>query len=188
VIFRKKHKEINEEKLQQLIQNLRDGSAEAFHILYDNYSQKVYRFCLRMLGDAESASDAFQETFIKVYEHRKDFRGDNFASWLFTIARNCCLNIIRAKKEHFSYDEIKDYNVPLEEMDIGMQAYIKKAVSKLPVALREALILREYQDCSYQEIADIAGIDLSLAKVRVHRARLILRKLLEPLVKELYES
>jgi RNA polymerase sigma-70 factor (ECF subfamily) len=57
----------------------------------------------------------------------------------------------------------------------------------LPVSLREAIILREYQECSYQEIAEIVGIDLSLAKVRVHRARLILRKTLEPIAKEIYE-
>ena len=56
------------------------------------------------------------------------------------------------------------------------------------LALREALILREYEECSYQEIAEILSIDLSLAKVRVHRARLLLKKLLKPIEKEYYES
>jgi RNA polymerase sigma-70 factor, ECF subfamily len=134
------------------------------------------------------AKDAFQETFIKVYEHRREFKGENFAAWLFTIARHTCLNMIRSRKEYDTFDEEFHSTQKEPVTDVGMKEHIEKQIAKLPVALREALILREYEDCSYNEIAGILGIELSLAKVRVHRARLILRKLLKPLMKELHES
>ncbi|MGE5479589.1 MAG: RNA polymerase sigma factor [Chloroflexota bacterium] len=186
---KKPNKEINESDIAEAIVQLKAGSAEAFHLLYRQYNQKVYRFCLRMLGDEAAAKDAFQETFIKVYENRKNFRGENFAAWLFTIARHTCLNHIRARKKHDTFDEIYHGSMKApSESDVGMKQYIDKAVSMLPEALREALILREYEEYSYQEIADILGIELSLAKVRVFRARTLLRKLLKPLVREINES
>lgn len=187
-MFKKKRNIADDDDLNRASENLKQGGAEAFHILYNNYQQKVYRFCLRMLGDPDAARDAFQETFIKVFEHRKDFRGSNFAAWLFTIARHTCLNSIRSKKEHEVFDEVYHSSGSGSESDIGMKEFIQQSISQLPVALREALLLREYEECSYQEIAVILGIDLSLAKVRVHRARLLLQKLLQPLVKEINEK
>ncbi len=183
---RKKH--INTEiDIESTIQELQRGSAEAFHILYHKYSQKIYRFCLRMIGDSKLAEDAFQETFIKLFEHKKDFRGVNFSAWLYAIARNTCLNLIRSRKNYEQYDALKNFPIQEKSTDYFTKKYIQDAVMSLPISLREAIILREYQECSYQEIAEIVGIDLSLAKVRVHRARLILRKTLEPIAKEIYE-
>lgn len=187
MFFKKSH---NDEpgELDRAMAELHKGSLDAFKILYEKYNRKVYRFCLRILEDQALAEDAFQETFIKVYEHRKDFRGENFQSWLFTIARHTCLNFIRAKKTHDSIDDDFQASYEISHTDFGMKDFIKNAVGKLPLALREALILREYEECSYQEIAEILSIDLSLAKVRVHRARLLLKKLLKPIEKEYYES
>lgn len=187
-MFRRQKNIDNDELVRWAEDNLRKGSAEAFHFLYQKYNKKIYRFCLRMLDDQDAARDAFQETFIKVFEHRKDFRGKNFNAWLFTIARRTCLNQIRARKEHESYDEFIHIPAKTSETDVAMKDYIDKSISVLPFALKEALLLREYEECSYQEIAEILNIDLSLAKVRVFRAREILRKLLAPLKKELYES
>ncbi|MBM2816980.1 MAG: polymerase sigma factor, sigma-70 family [Ignavibacteria bacterium] len=187
-MFFKKSNNATETQLQKAAQELKGGSVEAFRILYGKYNQKVYRFCLRMLGDEAEAKDAFQETFIKIYEHRFEFQGLNFSSWLFTIARRICLNTIRSRKNYGILDD--EYLEPQKEnqSDFGAQAYISRAIASLPVALREALILREYEECSYQEIAGILGIELSLAKIRVHRARILLRNILKPLQKELYES
>ncbi len=187
-MFGKRLNRAEHQNVQDAIDALKQGSAEAFHLLYSKYHQKIYRFCLRMLGDEAAAKDAFQETFIKVYEHRKSFRGSNFSGWLFTIARHTCLNVIRARKTHDSFDEVLNSSGYTKESDVALKDYIDKAIAVLPITLREALILREYEECSYKDIANILDIELSLAKVRVHRARLILRKLLTPLVKELNES
>lgn len=184
--------EIYDEKMQQAAEQFRKGSAEAFHILYQKYNQPVYRFCMKMMGNEAAGKDAFQETFMKMYEHRAEFRGVNFPGWLFRIARNACLNSIRKRKGHDSFeDEIHGNLLSTnnhEESDVMMRYNIEKAIAQLPIELRECLILREYEEYSYQEIADILGIDLSLAKVRVHRARLILRKLLAHIVLERYEA
>ncbi|MGA2296095.1 MAG: RNA polymerase sigma factor [FCB group bacterium] len=185
------NKNINNDKAddsKETLDALRQGSAEAFHLLYDKYHRKIYRFCLRMLGDADNAKDAYQETFIRVYEHRKEFRGNNFSAWLFTIARHTCLNYLRSRKDFDTLDEVAHYSVKETESDVAMTDYIQRALAILPVALREALLLREYEELSYQEIAEVLSIDLSLAKIRVFRAREILRKLLAPLKQELYES
>lgn len=184
------NEELNNEsvELRDAMEELRQGSAEAFKILYGKYNRKVYRFCFRMLGDSMLAEDAYQETFIKVYEHRKEFLGKNFSSWLFTIARRTCLNLMRSRKEYESFDEFVFPASYENNSDIGMKDFIDQAISSLPLPLREALILREYEECSYQDIAEILGIQLSLAKVRVYRAREILRKLLAPIKQELHES
>lgn len=187
-MFRSSKHIADDAEIAQATENLKKGSAEAFHILYNKYQQNIYRFCLRMLGDSVIAKDAFQETFIKVYENCKSFKGNNFAAWLYTIARNTCLNYIRARKDHEIFDEVYHGQIRYQTSDIGMREFIEKSISQLPITLREALILREYEERSYQEIADILGIDLSLAKVRVHRARLLLRKLLQPIVKEINEA
>lgn len=174
--------------LQELIKELKRGSSEAFHIIYNKYSDNIYRFCLKMLGDTAQAKDAFQETFIKLYEKKKLFRGDNFTAWLYTIARHTCLNYFRSKKEYVEYDDIY-HSVPNEyRSDIGLQEVLDKAIKSLPITLKESFILREYEDRSYKEIAEILDIELSLAKIRVHRARVLLRKLLNPVVKEINES
>lgn len=176
------------DNLDQTIVDLRKGSAEAFQILYRKYNRKIYRFCLRMLNDEMLAEDAYQETFIKVYEHRRDFRGENFTAWLYTIARRSCLNIIRTKKQYEPFNELA-YKTQLEaQRDIALKDILDKAIMSLPIPLREAVLLREYEECSYKEIADILDIQLSLAKVRVYRAREILRKILTPIKRELHES
>lgn len=187
-MFGKRAYNPSEDELASEIESLKQGSAEAFHVLYNKYQQNVYRFCLKMLGDSEQAQDAFQETFIRVYENRKSFRGSNFTAWLYTIARHTCLNHIRSRKEHEVFDEVYHGTMKAPDTDVGMKEFIEKSIYMLPVSLREALILREYEECSYQEIAEILSIDLSLAKVRVFRARTLLRKLLTPLVKEINES
>ena len=188
-MFFKKKEITDSEILSNAIVAMQKGSAEAFQILYNNYAHKVYRFCLRMLADPDIADDVFQETFIRVYENRMSFHGAHFQAWIFAIARNSCLNYLRTHKEYETYDEVfHSETYDISQADLGMKNEIEKAIAGLPVPLREAILLREYEDFSYQEIADTLGIDLSLAKVRVHRARLILRKLLKPLVKELNES
>ena len=183
-----KRTNIEDSELKQAGEELKRGSTEAFHLLYKQYNQKVYRFCLRMLGSEDAAKDAFQDIFIKIYEHRTDFRGENFAAWLFTISRHTCYNMMRMTKDHAQLEEAHHLSAIENRSDIGLQECIQKALDTLPVALKEAIILREYEDLSYQDIAEVMGIDVSLAKVRVFRAREIMRKILTPLKQELYES
>lgn len=179
------NQDINLEKAQR---EFASGSVEAFNFLYERYNRKLYWYCVRMLGNSDAAKDAYQEAFIKVYDKRSEFQGENFASWLFTIARNICLNIIRTRRIYVEIEEDAQVTDHVRESDIGMREFIEKSLEKLPITYREALILREYQECTYQEIAEILNIDLSNAKVRVHRARSMMRKILAPIAKEYYSD
>lgn len=174
------------DELRKAAEGFKRGSAEAFHILYNEYNQKIYRFCLRMLGSPELAKDAFQDTFIKVFENRMTLRGQNFSAWLFKIARNVCLNAIRKNKY---FEDVPTNSLSysyVNNSDFSLNEFVQKAVLLLPVSFREALLLREYEEHTYEEIAEILGISVVLAKVRVHRARLLLKRLLEPIAKEYY--
>ncbi|MCX6141096.1 MAG: RNA polymerase sigma factor [Candidatus Kapabacteria bacterium] len=174
---------IPSEEMSTLVAAFRVGDRDAFRSIYDLYEAAVYRFCRHMLNDEAAAKDAFQDTFIRFYEHRQELRGDNVRSWLFVIARRTCLNVIRAqRKTHDSFDEGAHAWKEDVEGDVALRDEIDRAMRCLPVTLREALLLREYEGHSYQEIAEICSIDLSLAKVRVHRARLAMRKLLAAVV------
>jgi RNA polymerase sigma-70 factor (ECF subfamily) len=174
---------VRPEELTALAAAFREGDRVAFRRLYDIYHAAVYRFCRHMMGDEAAAKDAFQETIIRFYEHRKDLRGDNVRSWLFVIARRVCLNAIRARRaEHEAFDEGAHHVADEPVADVALREQIERALRALSPALREALVLREYEGHSYNEIARICDIDVSLAKVRVHRARLMMRKLLAAVV------
>ncbi len=185
-MFFKKNKDIDDKVIRKAAMDLRKGSAEAFHILYHKYKTPVYKFCTRLLNDKDLADDAFQETFVRVYEKRKLFNGENFKGWVFTIARNTCFNYLRTKKMEVEFDE--EYIAPetMKMGDYAMKDLIEKAIAELPVSYREVVVLREYEEYSYTEIAEILDIELSLVKIRIHRARLLLKKKLQPLVKEIY--
>lgn len=174
---------LTDENIDAVVLAFRDGDRDAFRMLYDAYYARVYRFCLHMVVDEALAKDAFQETFIRMFEHRASLRGVNVRSWLFSIARRACLNMIRAKRGgHESFDETYHGPRTTEERDVALRQQIDNALTQLPVALRESLVLREFEGYTYQEIADTVGIDLSLAKVRVYRARLMMRKILAPIL------
>ena len=177
--------ELSPAQQAELLAAFRRGDKQAFRFLYDVYEHSVYRFCRHLTGDEAQARDAFQETFIRFYEHRNDLHSDNVRSWLFTIARRSCLNIIRTqRKTHDVFDEVQHSEANMPLADIFLREQIERAMGCLPLALREALILRDIEGYTYQELADIIGIDISLAKVRVYRARLHMRKLLMPIVQE----
>ena len=184
----KKSKNIDDKTVRRASKELVKGSAQAFHILYHKYKTDVYRYCYRLLNDKDLADDAFQETFLKVYENRKYFNGNNFKAWVITIARNTCFNYLRLKKNQIEFNEEYIGTVEDKTSDFGIRHFIEIALTKLPVSYREVIILREYEDYSYQEISEILDIDISLVKVRIHRARILLKERLEPLVKEIYES
>jgi len=163
----------------------RDGDRDAFKSLYDRFEQPIYRFCRHMMNDEAAARDAFQETFIRMFENRQTLRTNNVQSWLFSIARRVCLNMIRSRrKQHESFDETFHGDALSFTGDVFLREHLEKAMTQLPVSLREALVLRDVEGHSYNEIAEIVGIDLSLAKVRVYRARLHMRRLLSPVVSE----
>lgn len=184
-MFFKKKNITQEKESEDFIQKLKDGNADAFRILYDKHANSIFRYCLKILGDYSLAKDAMQETFIKIYEHRESYSEIKFKAYIFKIAKNTCLNYHRSKREYVEFVEgtrPQTYNE-----DFILKEFIDKSIDKLPESYKEVIILREYEEMTYDEIADVLNLDLNLVKIRVHRARKILKQLLKPIVKEINE-
>lgn len=177
----------------ELIEAFQAGDERAYAELYVRRKSEVYTFCLRMLGgDADAASDAFQEVFIKVYEKGDTFRdGTNVMGWLYMIARNTCLNVHRAKKPN---DTIENHQSLMSSdrtlaPEFGqeqsfLREMLEKAIASLPEEFREPFILREFDGFSYSEIAEMTGTTLAITKVRIHRAKQKMREILRPYLHE----
>ncbi len=145
-----------------------------------------------MLLDREKARDAVQETFLRVFEHREQLtQPSKFRSWLFAIARNQCLSVFRSSK--FDSAEETDFgslSAPAEEsphalLERAQESELLNALlGRLKMEYREVLILREYQNLSYREIAEILGSTESAIKSRIFKARQRLFEVLRPVLRQ----
>jgi RNA polymerase sigma-70 factor (ECF subfamily) len=171
-----------------LIEACQAGDELAFVALYNRYKGPVYVFCTKMLLDRELAQDAMQETFLKVYEHRAELaRTTAFRSWLFTIARNHCLNLLKQLQREVELDEEvlpadALVEAPGEHMEKSEAvAWVNTFLGQLKPDYREVLVLREYQNLSYEEIAVITRTTLAGVKARLFKARRRLAEVMLPL-------
>lgn len=173
-----------------LIEAFQRGDEFAFVALYNRYKGPVFAFCAKMLGDRALAQDVMQETFVRVYENRgRLLNAGSFKSWLFAIARNQCLNSLRRSKRHTAYDEtVSDIDasggdtpfallLKAEQIEI-----VNRFLNELSAEYREVLVLREYQNLSYEEIAAVTRNSVSSVKSRLFKARRKLGDFLQPLM------
>jgi RNA polymerase sigma-70 factor (ECF subfamily) len=161
------------------MKQVRKGDNAAFRTLYDRYKGQMFIYCLRMVGDRDAAKDVLQEVFIRVHTHRDRYEpGTNFVGWVHTIARNLCLNARRDSKDQTSFDETAAYGMSTNtpDPDIALRERVAAEIARLPEIYREALVLREYEGHSYQEIVGITGQAMSTVKFRIFKAREILRE------------
>lgn len=177
---------------QQLVQSTLNGDTDGFNRLVDRYQARAYGLCIRMLGDADQAADVAQDAFIAAYRHLPGLRGE-FRPWLMRIVANACRDVLRSQKRRPSVSldmtmddddapalQIADTTAGPEEQLLRreMQQTIATALHTIPVDQREVIILSDIEGLSYQEIADITGINIGTVKSRLNRARLRLRELL----------
>jgi len=171
-----------------LLQQFRNGDVSAFVEYYRRNQADVFTFCLRYCdNDAAVASDAFQETFLRIYEHIGSYRGGNPRAWTLTIARNMCISIFRKRKPLRL--EAEHLNIESSDLSLGpefkyeqetLRASIEHAIGELPLSLREPFLLREFEGLSHAEIAEQLDITVDSARQRIWRARQFLRQLLLP--------
>jgi RNA polymerase sigma-70 factor (ECF subfamily) len=167
------------------------GNEEAYVELYLRRQAEVYTFCLRLAsGDRDFASDLFQETFIKVFRKAHTFReGTNVLGWLYTIVRTTYLNHKR-KRQSILIDEKHEQIASTDramqpeyrEEQSTIKERVERAISNLPVEIREPFILREFDGFSYSEIAEQLGLTLGGVRQRIYRAKLAMREELWDLV------
>ena len=165
------------------------GDEQAFSILYKRRHLEIYRYILRFVrGDEAMASDLFQETFIKIHGHAHTLRSeDNVRSWMYTIAKNNCLNHIKRQRRQVplsdQHDLIEDTDAlpPDVLMHNGaLHARLDEAIQDLPENQREAIILREFEGLTYAEIAEATQTNIGVIRQRLWRAKQSLRTMLSP--------
>ena len=170
----------------QLLEQLRAGAETALAEMMQRYRHPIVNFCYRLLGNASDADDVAQETFVRCYQTRHRLRtGAKLSTWLFTIARNLCLDRLRYRNRHptepleHAPEPVVDSN-PVDNREIG--AAIAAAVAQLPEDQRTVVVLTEYHDLSYTEIAEIMKCSTKSVETRLYRARLELRRRLAHLL------
>ncbi len=186
------------EREKELIARIIAGETDLFHELIRPYERMVYLSILTMLRNEQEAEDAAQEVMVNAFRHLKSFRGDaKFSTWLVTIAMNEGRQRLRKAKgvQVESLDETKDdrdgdftpavltdwREIPSEALEKKeMRQKLREAVEQLPPIYREVLVLRDLQELNQEETASALGINITLVKVRLHRARMMLQKLLAP--------
>ncbi len=172
-----------------LIAQAQQGDRHAFSDLVLQHRLSVVNVVYRMCGDTELAEDMAQETFIRAWQKLPGYKPRSpFRNWLFRIATNATLDILRREKETLDIDsyQITGSNQGVEaSMEIKDRAEIvQQAVLSLPPSSRGVLVLREYEGLSYKEISDTLGIPIGTVMSRLNYARRCLTEELEPLMKE----
>ena len=171
----------------ELIRRFEDGDLSAFEELVRKYQDKIYNLCRYMLQDARDAQDAAQDAFLKAYSNVKEFRADSaLYSWLYRIAVNTCLDYRKKVRPEQIEDEalldrLASHEPSPERVyrskEIGHA--LQAALQRLPEHLRAAIVLKEIEGLSYEEIAKVLHTSLGTVKSRISRAREELRQLLQ---------
>jgi RNA polymerase sigma-70 factor (ECF subfamily) len=157
-----------------------NGDAQAFSSLLEKYQKPVYNLCYRMLGNAEDAEDAAQETFLRAYKSLKRYDNSRpFSTWVLSIAAHYCIDQIRRQRQvTISIEDLVVPDVPdpapgLETV-LGKkeeQRRVRALLDKLEATDRAAVIMYYWYDFSYEEICQALSLSLSAVKSRLHRAR-----------------
>lgn len=182
--------ELTDEKLVELAVS---SEPEAFGVIVKRWERKIFALCFGMLGREDEARDAAQEAFIAAYRNIGNFRGEaKVSSWLHRIAVNQCLTTKRRTKTR-SEEFLDEESHEEERVFVAAAALspsnkteqternviVRQAVGSLPVDLRQVVVMKEFEDMTFQEISDTLDIPLSTVKSRLYTALKQLRSKLE---------
>lgn len=190
---------------EELVIRAQQGDSKALEQLISRYEDKIYNLTYRILGDENEAYDVLQETAMSVFQHINDFKQkSNFSTWLYRIALNNALMRKRKQKKHNVVSEestdniaqmsststknVRDWSsdplVSLENKEL--KKVLEDSLQKVPDKYRSVIVLKDLENRQLEEIAKILKISVPAVKSRLHRARLILRFLLDKYVKQVY--
>ena len=164
-----------------LVELARNNDHHAFETLYRRHNGRVFAVCVRLLKDRDTAEDISQEAFVLAWKNLHKFRGDSaFGSWLYRIATNAALSQLRRQKqflESLDSDEtgaaVPEYRESPDEQ-LGLEA----AISMLPDGARAVFVLFSVEGYTHDEISTLLGIAVGSSKAQLHRARMLLRRIL----------
>ena len=178
---------------QKIIEAFIAGDLKAFKYVYNKYRERIYSYCLYVTGNKTKADDAFQEVFIRIYERREQLRESRaLKNWLLLIARSVCLNFVRESKFtpefiylddtvhlHEGYSDRKELALEGIDQEIPEEIF-QLAFRKIAPIYRDAFILREIEGFTCEEVAELTGASVTNVKVRIARAKKMLRQILSP--------
>jgi RNA polymerase sigma-70 factor (ECF subfamily) len=193
---------MNEPSDEMLAERAAAGDGSSFEAIVERYQARVFRLACRLTGDTE-APDVLQETFLQIYRHLPSFRGESqFGTWLYRIATNAALMHRRARARRPAesldmflprFDRDGRHQATPAELQVPSRAdeildrqllaeKAREVMLRLPDLYRDAFVLRDLEDMSVGDVAQILGVEPATVRQRVHRARLMLRGYLSDLV------
>lgn len=192
-------KQLNEKTDEELILEFQsNNNIKAFEILVARYKNPLMNYVFRFLGNYESCADVVQETMIKVYRYKDSYTAvAKFSTWIYTIAGNLARTEYQRQRRRnlFSIsdygEEHENFEIPDNSLrpDVATDSGIKdkiiqEALLKVSAAYRDVVILRDIQELSYEEIAEIKKISIGTVKSKINRGRSQLQKLLKNIYKD----
>jgi RNA polymerase sigma-70 factor (ECF subfamily) len=174
-----------------LLAALRRREERAFVVLFESYSDPVFRLAAGLLGDEAEAEGVVQETFLRLFERLEQFEGrSSLSTWLYRVAYNKSIDLLRRRRVTISLDDtpddeemvaptiLADWRAGPEILlsEAEMTAALEQAIAALPEKYRAIFLLREVEGMTTEETAVITNLSISTVKVRLHRARLFLRE------------
>ena len=178
---------------EQIVERALTGEADAFGEIVRRWERRIFALAFGMLGREEDARDATQETFLAAYRNLRNFRGEaRVSSWLHRIAVNQCITRQRRAKVRSETDLPEDAELgegdffasatqtPAQEFETNERTEIvRRAVSALPTEIRQVVVMKEFEELTFKEIADALQLPLSTVKSRLYTGLSQLRKRLE---------
>ncbi len=169
---------------EKLILRFQEGDINAYNELVKRYKDRLFNFVLRYFNNTEQAEDVVQDTLIKLYTHASYYKNvAKFSTWIFTIAKNNALTELRKNKRKKTDSlwtddgQVIDINSKEESLNSKVQNEIaidqlNKFLDEIPENFRMAVVLRDFQELSYEEISKILEIPIGTIKSRINRGRI----------------
>jgi RNA polymerase sigma-70 factor, ECF subfamily len=175
---------------EELVTRSIGGDADSFNQLVLRWERPIYALAYRVIGREEDARDVCQETFLRAFRALNGFRGQaKFSSWLYRIALNLCRDWVRRERrtpivqasEEIDLMEmvaVREPSASIEDLVARKELtrIVERAMARLPEEQRTAIILKEYHELTFQEIADLIGCPLSTVKTRLYQGLAVLRR------------
>jgi len=191
-------RQLQERSDEDLMEYFQAGYEEGFNLLVERYKDRLHNFLYRYTHDHQDCEDLVQETFLRVYRSRHSYeRIARFSTWMYTIALNLAKSLYKKKKRmttvtiHKDPDDPEDRPLELEDSTILQDSSLhekmcinrlEKALMQLNEDFREVVVLRDIQQLSYEEIAELTDIPMGTVKSRINRGRAELQEILEHFV------
>ncbi len=170
---------------EEVVQQVQSGDKDAFGLVVDRYERPLCAFIFRLLGDKENCADALQETFLKAYKNINSFNIQRkFSSWIYRIAHNEAITHYRNNTKHVALDDTAEIaseenneTAVQQKLDsVGHKKLLSKALLTITLKYREVIVLRYFEDRSYEEISEIMHIPVNTVGTYLSRGKSEIKK------------